>query len=279
MPEARYDPAVIARYFDAFGIREWERLERRPMDRVNFETHRRMLSRFVRPGDHVLEIGAGPGRFTIELAKLGARVTVSDISPAQLDLNREKVAAAGAEGAVVERAVLDVVDLGRYGDGTFDATVCYGGALSYVIEQADRALDEMLRVTRAGGHVLLTAMSLVGSTRQYLPALFEEAKTFGLDLVDREATSGDLPPETTGGQPMRLYRWADLETLLLRHGCGIVAASAANCLSVGNDAALEAVRSDDRLWKKFMDWELSACEQPGALDSGTHIIAVVRKPA
>ncbi|HEY6203698.1 MAG TPA: methyltransferase domain-containing protein [Candidatus Limnocylindria bacterium] len=130
MPEIRYDASVIRRYFDEFGIREWERLERRPMDRVNFEMHRRMLDRFVRSGDRVLEIGAGPGRFTIELARVGARVTVTDISPAQLDLNSEKVAAAGAEGAVVQRAVRDVLDLGAYAEGAFDATVCYGGALS-----------------------------------------------------------------------------------------------------------------------------------------------------
>lgn len=279
VPEIRYDASVIRRYFDEFGIREWERLERRPMDRINFEMHRRMLDRFVRSGDRVLEIGAGPGRFTIELARIGARVTVTDISPAQLDLNSEKVAAAGAEGAVVKRAVLDVLDLGTYAEETFDATVCYGGALSYVIEQADRALEEMLRVTTPGGYVLLTAMSLLGSVRRYLPDLLEETKRFGLEVVNREVTTGDLPAETTGGQPMRLYRWADLEALLRRHRCELVAASATNFLSVGNDAALAAVTSDEQMWTTFLAWEVSACEQPGALDSGTHIIAVVRKPA
>lgn len=278
MSGPRYDASVIRKYFDEFGAREWDRLERRPMDRVNFETHRRMLSRFVRTGDHVLEVGAGPGRFTIELARIGARVTVSDISPTQLDLNREKVAAAGAEGAVVERVVLDVLDLGCYADATFDATVCYGGPLSYVIEQADRAVDELLRVTKPAGHVLVTAMSLLGTARRYLPDLFEEANRFGLGLVDREVSTGDLPPETTGGQPMRLYRWADLESLLQRHRCDIVASSAANFLSVGNDAALLPVLSDEPLWSTFLEWELRACEQPAARDGGTHIIVVVRKP-
>ncbi len=59
----------------------------------------------------MLEIGAGPGRFTIELAEMGCRVVVSDISPVQLEANARRVAEAGLEGAVVERRLLDVRDL------------------------------------------------------------------------------------------------------------------------------------------------------------------------
>src|SRR5205823_8297077 len=86
-------------YYDEYGEREWYRFDRAPADRVNLEIHRRFLARLVRPGDRVLEVGAGPGRFTIQLAELGAKVCVADISPRQLQLNREKVAEAGQEAA------------------------------------------------------------------------------------------------------------------------------------------------------------------------------------
>ncbi len=38
----------------------------------------------------MLEVGAGAGRFTVELARLGCSVLVADVSSVQLDLNRQK---------------------------------------------------------------------------------------------------------------------------------------------------------------------------------------------
>lgn len=227
--------------------------------------HRRLLREFVRPGDRVLEAGAGPGRFTLELADIGAQVVVGDISPGQLALHREKTAS--VEASVERRLVLDIVDLGVFRDGEFDAVVCYGGPLSYVLGEADRALGELLRVTRPSGLVLLSVMSLLGSLRAFfdsLPGLVDE---FGWNraVADVVAT-GDLPADLNRGHVCRLYRWSDLQALLGRHPCRVVAASAANFVSV-NEAW------DDR----FLEIELAACREPGALDGGTHILAVVER--
>ena len=68
------------------------------------------------PGMRVLEVGAGPGRFTIELARLGARIVVTDISPVQLELNATHVAEEGMASAVERTEVADVCDLTRYSD-------------------------------------------------------------------------------------------------------------------------------------------------------------------
>ncbi|MFC4012790.1 hypothetical protein ACFOY2_36540 [Nonomuraea purpurea] len=67
----------VRRYFDAFGDAEWHRLTGDVAGRVSLEVHRRFLARFVRPGHRVLEVGAGPGRFTAELAALGASIVVN----------------------------------------------------------------------------------------------------------------------------------------------------------------------------------------------------------
>ena len=62
----------MRRWYDALGEREWERLERTVRGRLSLEVHRRFLRRFVRHGCRVLEVGAGPGRFTLELRSSGA---------------------------------------------------------------------------------------------------------------------------------------------------------------------------------------------------------------
>ena len=115
--------------------------------------------------------------------------------------------------------------------------VCFGGPLSYVLGEADAALDELLRVTKPGGHVLLSVMSLLGAARAFfdqLPPLVDEFgwKRAVTDIFE----TGDLDGEINKGHVCRLYRWSSLEALLERHPCRIVTASAANFLSVANDA-------------------------------------------
>src|SRR5947208_12542009 len=123
----KYDPERVASYYDELGEQEWTRFEDGRTPGPSLDVHADYLRRFVRGGDRVLDVGAGPGRFTIELARLGANVAVTDLSPGQLELNRERLAAAGLEERILERQVADVLDLTRWEDATFDATVCFGG--------------------------------------------------------------------------------------------------------------------------------------------------------
>jgi len=271
-----YDAELIARIFDEYGEAEWTRHEATPFDRASFHVHRHHLERFVRSGDRVLEVGAASGRFTVELARLGARVTVADISQGQLDLNETNLRQAALEDHVEQRLVADVVDLSGFDEGAFDAAVCFGGPLSWVLDEADRAVDELLRVTRSGGHVLIGVMSLYGSMRAFLPGAAEEIDSYGVDEMEAILRTGFLPPPHSTLGPLHMYTWDELEALLSRHRCEIVAASAANFLSIGNDETCERWFTDAQMWERFLGWEVRACAQAGALDGGTHIIAVVR---
>lgn len=261
-----YDPEYIAGFYDEYGEREWARFDASSMDRVGLEVHLRFLREHIREGDRALDAGAGPGRFTLELARLGATVVAGDISPRQLELHAEKTA--DVEESIESRELLDITDLGCFDDASFDAVVCFGGPLSYVLGEADQAVAELLRVTRPGGRVLLSVMSLLGAWRAFFDQGLELIDEFGWDRTVTEIwATGDLDGEINNGHVCRLYRWSTLEALLGRHPCRIVAASAANFMSVANEAW------DDR----FLEIEIEMCREPGALDGGTHILAVVER--
>jgi 2-polyprenyl-3-methyl-5-hydroxy-6-metoxy-1,4-benzoquinol methylase len=83
-----WDPARTAAFYDEYGEREWTRFEDGRTPAAGLDIHLRFLERFVQPGQRVLDAGAGPGRFTLELVRLGADVVALDISPIQLEQHR-----------------------------------------------------------------------------------------------------------------------------------------------------------------------------------------------
>jgi SAM-dependent methyltransferase len=268
---------AVRDHFDAFGPGEWERLDASPRTRVAFELHRRFLARHVRPGWRVLEIGAGPGRFTIELAAIGAAVVVTDLSQVQLDLNRERVTAAGREQAVTERRLADIRDLSAFADGAFDAVVAYGGPISYVFEQAGAAFAECLRVTRPGGVVLASVMSTAGSFLVMLPGVADEIEAYGVQVMDELLHTGDTRPLPAGGHICRMFRWREVAAMIAAQPCRLLAASASNAISLGHQDALARLAADPGVWPRLLDWEEELAQEPGLLDGGTHIIFAVER--
>ena len=72
-----------------------------------------------------------------------------------------------------------------------------------------------------------------------------------------------------------MYRWAELAALLEPYGT-IVGASASNFITVQPDAVFESFTAEEH--EQLLRWELELCREPGALDGGTHILAVLRVP-
>ena len=98
---------------------------------------------------HVLDAGAGTGKFSLRLLERGWRVTLLDPSSAMLDLAREKIHAAG-HGKRAEYIVSGIEDI-DLPDGTFDSVFCEGDPLSYCGERYPEAARELVRVLRPGG--------------------------------------------------------------------------------------------------------------------------------
>lgn len=264
------------RFYDDLGEKERDRLVQDVAGRVSFEVHRRFLARFVTPGMRVLEIGAGPGRFTEVLAALGATVVVTDLSPVQLDLNRRFLAGTAAEAAVERRDLVDVCDVGRYRAGEFDLVLAYGGPLSYAFEETEAALRGLLRVTAPGGVVLGSVMSNLGTWRHALAGVVRVAEAYGEDANDAVLHTGDLRHLPGWSHVCRMFRAREVADLAGAAGGRLVATSASNWASLGDREALAALEADADRWSRFLDHEVAACAEPGAVDGGTHILFAVR---
>jgi SAM-dependent methyltransferase len=275
-PMSFEDREAIRAYYDELGDAEWRRLEDTPRGRVSLEVHRRFLTRFIRSNARILEVGAGPGRFTMELAALGAAVTVTDISPVQLELHRLHLSDAPAEEAVESRELLDVCDTSRIPDDSFDFVVAFGGPLSYAFEHTDDALAGLFRITKPGGVVLASVMSLLGSWRYFLRSVIEETQKIGEAANELVLTTGDL--RHFGGEHVcQMFRSTEIEVLVGRCGGSLVEMSASNWASLADEEVVSQLEGDADRWRSFLNHEVAACAEPGAVDGGTHILFAARR--
>ncbi|WP_045877753.1 methyltransferase domain-containing protein [Pseudofrankia sp. DC12] len=104
----------------------------------------------LRPGMTLLDVGAGPGTITVDLAERVApgHVTAVEVSESALDLSRAEAARRGTQN--ITFVVADVHAL-RFPDGSFDAVHAHQ-VLQHVADPV-LALREMRRVSRPGGVV------------------------------------------------------------------------------------------------------------------------------
>ncbi len=120
---SQYDAEQVARFFDAYGLREWNRLVQDPANEVSLYIHTHYLEQYVVADQRVLEAGAGAGRFTQVLARLGARIVVSDLSQVQLDLNKQHAIQHAFASAIEAWEQIDIRDMSRFEDESFDQVV------------------------------------------------------------------------------------------------------------------------------------------------------------
>lgn len=262
----RFDPEYVQSWCDEYGDKESRRWSRSPAFRMQYDIYVRHLRRRVTPGMRLLDCGSGPGTYARIAMELGARVTCLDLSPVQLAACREL--APGADDYVLGT----ITDLSRFDDDSFDVCLALGGPLSYCFDQVGSALRGLSRVTRPGGLLGVSVMSLHGALHHHLRGVL----ALPLELNRRIVASGDLPREISGHE-CHMFRVDELSALLSDAGFVDAELSASGFLvplEVPEGLDLPEIGSAE--WEWLLEAELAASvESPGA---GTHIIAWARVP-
>ncbi|HRX58068.1 MAG TPA: class I SAM-dependent methyltransferase [Eubacteriales bacterium] len=140
------DVQTVKTHYDENPEAEWLRLERHPFEFI-LTTY--MMDRFIRPGESILDIGGGPGRYAVHYAKLGCPATLVDLSDGNASFALEQAKKADVS---IEAYAKNCLELEELGLGQFDH-VFLMGPLYHLTERADqtRAVQLALNHLKPGG--------------------------------------------------------------------------------------------------------------------------------
>ncbi|MEW5760634.1 MAG: class I SAM-dependent methyltransferase, partial [Candidatus Thermoplasmatota archaeon] len=151
---------LVEEYYAEYGIGEWKRLVRDPYHRLEFDTTVHFLKKHLPKKGLILDAGGGPGRYTIELAKLGYDIVLHDLTPKLLEIAKRRIKKEKVQNKVKRIVHGSIENLSVFDNNTFDAVICLGGALSHVVnrKQREKAIDELIRVAKKNAPIFVSVI-------------------------------------------------------------------------------------------------------------------------
>ena len=189
----------VREYYAHFAEREWERLSNPGEGAIEFALTCRALLRHLPERGTILDIGGGPGRYTIWLAERGFRVALADLSPRMLEIAREKINRAGVGAGIESITVADARDLSAWRDASFDAVLSLG-PFYHLPEEADRksAVSELVRVLKPGGTAFIALMPRYALLRRTMVIPDERRHLMQEDWLGRLMRDGTFENDNPG---------------------------------------------------------------------------------
>ncbi|MEK5254563.1 class I SAM-dependent methyltransferase [Paenibacillus sp. FSL F4-0125] len=150
----------IIDYYSSFD--EWGRLDREPLE---FIINLHYIKKYMPSAGKVLDNGAGPGKYAMELAKLGYKVTLSDITPKLVEIAMEKAAELELTQQFEGFHNLNAIDLEGIPDENYAVSLMLG-PLYHLQKEEERisAVKELHRVTVQDGLVFVAFQSRMRMT-------------------------------------------------------------------------------------------------------------------
>ena len=274
-----YDPSFPRQHYDRVADEEWSRMTGTLRGQLSFLIHLDLLKQHLKSDMRVLEIGVGAGIFTKELVHMVHQLVVSDISEVQLSLNKKHMQELGVLDSVHEYRVLDLVDLSELTKGSFDAVVCIGGPLSYLLDKEPVALQQIIQILKPGGIAVLGVMSLINTVVRLLGYVRSEKEAIGIENMRWMLESGhqDREHNPSTEHYCHMMTSLDVDKLLRNKDIDVLEKRSPGLLGLAGEDALNDVYEDAELWDLLVERELAWSKLPGTLDLGDNILYVIRK--
>lgn len=258
--QIRDEAEQVQKIYEVFN--EDSRLNRSKAARVEFLTATRYIERYLKPGDKLLDVGAGAGEYSLYFARKGYEVCALELAENNLKAFRAKLTPEDR----IDLAQGNALDLSRYGDGSFDVVLLFG-PLYHLHREEDkqRCIAEAKRVCKAGGKIFFAFISndFVFLTEfSYRPDYF---------------TAGEYDKETfkLNDFPFVFHTVDECRRMLRDGGVRILHEVAADGASELMEGQINAM--DEESYRQYLRYHYYICEKPELLGMTNHLLFVGEK--
>lgn len=251
---------MVQKTYEIFN--EDSRLNRSKAARVEFLTTIRYIEKYLKPGDKILDIGAGAGEYSLYFARKGYEVSALELADANIAAFRRKLKPEDRIDLVQGNAL----DLSRYKNETFDIVLLFG-PLYHLQSDVDkqRCIYEAKRVCKKNGKLFFAYISndfVILTEFSYRPDYF---------MV------GDYDKES-----FRLYNFPfvfhtvdDCRKMLSESGVKILHEVASDGISELMEERISGL--DDASYEQYLRYHFYICEKPEMLGMTNHLLFVGEK--
>ena len=212
----------------------------------------------------ILDVGAGTGRYSVQLANEGYNVTAIELVKHNLGVLKSK-------GSSVKAYQGTALDLSRFKDKTFDVTLVFGPMYHlYTLEDKIKALNEAKRVTKDDGTILVAYIMNEYSVITY---------AFKENNIRKCIEEGKLTEDFhVISEPKDLYDYVRLEDInKINEEAGME-----RIKIIAADGPADYMRPilrdmDEDTFELFIKYHLTTCERPELLGASAHTLDILRK--
>lgn len=232
---------------------------------VEFETTMHHLHRFLQPGQFILDIGAGTGRYTSALMAEGYQVKAVELVRRNIEVFLKREPSAD----VVQG---DARNMTFLPSATADVTLLLG-PLYHLIgdEEKLKALNEAKRITKPGGLIFVAYLMNEYSILSYC---FDEERIG--DFLARGVVDQNFHIQAEADELYDYVRLEDINRLNEQAGVQRVTI-------FSPDGAADYMRTrlnqmSDETFAHFLEYQKCISERQDLIGAGSHVVDVVRVP-
>ena len=237
---------------------------------VEFLTTMRYIGKYIKPGDRVLEVGAGTGRYSHALARQGYTVDAVELIGHNIDVFQNDT----QPGENISITQGNALDLSAFSDNTYDITLLLGPLYHlYTKEDKRQALREAIRVTRPGGVIFAAYVISDGCLLDegFLRGNINVAEYVKTGLLDGETFAAKSEPKDL----FELVRKEDVDELMRDFPTTRLHYVASDGCALLLRDAIDAM--DDDAFALYLNYHFATCERADLLGITSHALDVFRK--
>lgn len=253
----------IKEYYSS-GLEE-NRFTQDKAHRVEFITTTSYIDKYVKEGDHILEVGAGTGAYSIHYAKQGYKVDSLELVNSNIDIFKSKI----TDDLDINIRQGTALDLSCYEDNTFDVTLVLGPLYHlYTEEDKNKAIEEALRVTKEDGYIYIAYLTNDSVFLSYCLKKHHLVNNEG--LYDSNYKLIDNPKEV-----FSIFYIEEFDNLMKKHNVEHIK----NVMTDGLSTILREHVNDlsEEEFKVWVDYHLSVCERKDLQGYSSHMLYIGKK--